>query len=70
MLNKTVMRWTSLWISLILLLGSTAPCLQSSSIAQAGTSDTTGTYLPMAWKNYPLFSPFGWQLGCSVEYQA
>ena len=59
MLNKSVMRWVAVWLSLLLLLGSTAPGVQDTSTALADESDVIANYLPITWKSFPWRSPFG-----------
>lgn len=57
--NKTIGKWTTILVSLLLLLGSVAPGLRSNPIALANVSDNINRYLPIIWKHYPWASPFG-----------
>jgi len=66
MISKFLMRWISVCVSLILLLGSTTPAFQVNRSALAGTSAVIANYLPIAWRNFPWSSPFGAEVGKAI----
>jgi hypothetical protein len=70
MLNKPVMRWTAVWISLLLLLGSTTPGAQNKTKALAGASEVIGNYLPMTWRSYPWRSQFGVEVASEITAES
>jgi hypothetical protein len=59
MLSKSVMRWVAVWLSLLLLLGSTAPGVPDTTTALADVSDVIANYLPIMWRSFPWRSTFG-----------
>jgi hypothetical protein len=70
MLSKSVMRWFTVWISLLLLVGSTAPGFQGNRTAQAGATDVINNYLPIMWMNYPWRSPFGVEISSLITSES
>jgi hypothetical protein len=64
------MRWTTVWVSLILLLGSTAPGFQDDTTALADASEVIDNYLPMTLRNFPWRSPFGVEILSTITAEA
>jgi hypothetical protein len=66
LLSKSVMRWVTVWLSLLLLLGSTAPGVQDTTIVLADVSDVSANYLPITWRSFPWRSPFGVEIASRI----
>jgi hypothetical protein len=66
MLSKSIMRLFTAWISLLLLVGPTAPGFQGNKTALAGATDVENNYLPIMWKNTPWRSPFGVEISSLI----
>jgi hypothetical protein len=61
-----VLKWITIWISLILLLGTTAPGFQGGGTALAGVSAISLNFLPITWKTNPWRSSFGVEITTNI----
>jgi hypothetical protein len=66
LLNKSIVKWITVWISLALLVGSTAPGYQSNGTALAGASEVIASYLPITWRTFPWRGLFGVEIGSTI----
>ena len=70
MLDKSLMKWSAVMISLFLLLGTAAPGLQGNKTALAKESDIVPRYLPIVWRTNPSHNLFGVEIGAQITSDA